>query len=204
VTDSFPACGSGHFHICRRMDTIIDDLSRPARASPAAGTDSRGWSLARSGRSVGGLEGHHQQDRARRGQPDRCRVLVRLASAFDLTWRLMFARRRFPATAFRAPGGQTGSGAILNRYLRRQCLSPIPSKSSASIAGAAARDAARFVLRAYPSGRLGAVRRLRDQSRLATGIARTGDCLGFGPPAEGDVCQRNGAPCAYVVALARS
>ena len=32
----------------------------------------------------------------------------------------------------------------------------------------------------------------------------TGDCLGFGPPAEVTFANESAAPCTYVVALARS
>jgi uncharacterized cupin superfamily protein len=35
-------------------------------------------------------------------------------------------------------------------------------------------------------------------------VLATGDCLGFGPPADTTFANETGAPCTYVVALARS
>ena len=53
------------------MTTIVDDFSQRLAASTAAGAR-RPWLVAGgTGRALGRRQGHHQQDRARRGQPDR-------------------------------------------------------------------------------------------------------------------------------------
>ena len=62
-----------------------------------------------------------------------------------------------------------------------------------------------FVLRPYPPGRSGCCRaRSSSSKRGERHELGTGDCLGFGPPAEVTFANETNAPCTYVVALARS
>ena len=66
------------------MDTISRRSEPAAGPADAAGARRPRLVTGRACRALRRLQGHHQQDRARRGQPTAV-VLVRLASAFDLT-----------------------------------------------------------------------------------------------------------------------
>lgn len=188
------------------MDTLVDDLTQRLARRLRLERDSRGWSLSdlaeRSGVSKSTIS---KIERA--AVSPTAVVLVRLASAFDLTLAGLMLRAesqggRVSRAAEQPVWRDPGTG-----YVRKQVFSrpdhpveivrvelpprqrvTLPSSSYAHIRQVVWVQSGNLVL-------------TEGDERYSLG---PGDCLGFGPPADTTFANETNAACVYVVALARS
>jgi len=168
--------------------------------------ETRGWSLADLAERSGVAKATISKIEREEASPTAV-VLVRLAGAFDLT---------LAGLLLRAEGG----GARLSRaadqpvwrdpetgYLRRQVFSRPDNPIEIVRVEMPARQSVTLPASSYAHIRQtlwvlsGALVITEAGERHELGA---GDCLGFGPPAETTFANETGAPCIYVVALARS
>ena len=168
--------------------------------------DSRGWSLADLAERSGVSKATISKIERAEVSPTAV-VLVRLASAFDLTLAGLMLRaegqgdrlsRASEQPIWRDPG--TG-------YLRRQVFNRPDNPVEIIKVEMPARQRVTLPASSYAHIRQ-AVWVLAGALVIIEGGERhllaTGDCLGFGPPAEVTYANESAATCTYVVALARS
>lgn len=188
------------------MDNIVDDLSARLANRLRLERDSRGWSLA-------DLAERSRVSKATISKIERAEVsptavvLVRLASAFDLTLAGLMLRAE-------SQGGRVSRAAEQplwrdpeTGYLRRQVF--VRPDHPVEIIKVEMPPKQRVTL---PTSSYAHIRQalwvLAGELVITEGSERhelgTGDCLGFGPPAEVTFANESNAPCTYVVALARS
>jgi transcriptional regulator with XRE-family HTH domain len=188
------------------MDTIVDDPSNGLALRLRLERDSRGWSLAdlaeRSGVSKAAISKIERAEVSPTAV-----VLVRLASAFDLTLAGLLLRAEGHGDRLSRAGEQPIWRDPETGYLRTQVFDrpdhpleiikvelparrrvTLPASSYAHIRQAVWVQAGALVI--IEAGK---------RHQLATG-----DCLGFGPPAEVTFANETAATCIYIVALARS
>ena len=188
------------------MDTIVDDLSSRLAHRLRLERDSRGWSLADLAERSGVSKATISKIERAEVSPTAV-VLVRLASAFDLTLAGLMLRaegqgdrlsRASEQPIWRDPG--TG-------YLRRQVFNRPDNPVEIIKVEMPARQRVTLPASSYAHIRQ-AVWVLAGALVIIEGGERhllaTGDCLGFGPPAEVTYANESAATCTYVVALARS
>ena len=188
------------------MDTIIDDLSSRLAHRLRLERDSRGWSLADLAERSGVSKATISKIERAEVSPTAV-VLVRLASAFDLTLAGLMLRaegqgdrlsRASEQPIWRDPG--TG-------YLRRQVFNRPDNPVEIIKVEMPARQRVTLPASSYAHIRQ-AVWVLAGALVIIEGgdrhLLATGDCLGFGPPAEVTYANESAATCTYVVALARS
>ena len=189
------------------MDTLVDDLSARLAQRLRLERDSRGWSLADLAERSGVSKATISKIERAEVSPTAV-VLVRLASAFDLTLAGLMLRAEGQGERLSRAADQPVWRDPETGYLRTPGVQPARSSRrdhQGRDAGEAARDAARLILRTHPPGRSGCCRARSSSSMAANATnSRAGDCLGFGPPAEVTFANESAAPCTYVVALARS
>jgi transcriptional regulator with XRE-family HTH domain len=168
--------------------------------------DTRGWTLTdvatRSGVS-----------RAMISKIERCEasptatVLVRLASAFDLTLGGLIARAEGDGNLLVRAADQSEWRDPASGYLRRQLFGrvdhPIELVRVELPAGA------RVGLPASSYARIRQVVWVLDGCLVISqkGVPQqlnAGDCIGFGPPADTTIANESHDPCIYVVIVARS
>jgi transcriptional regulator with XRE-family HTH domain len=188
------------------MDTLIDDLSERLAQRLRLERDSRGWSLA-------DLAGRSGVSKATISKIERAEVsptavvLVRLASAFDLTLAGLMLRAeskggRVSRAAEQQVWRDPGTG-----YVRKQVFSrpdhpvelvrvELPPRQQVTLPTSSYAHIRQLVW--VQSGSLVIT---EGCERHALGA---GDCLGFGPPADTTFANETNATCVYVVALARS
>jgi transcriptional regulator with XRE-family HTH domain len=189
------------------MSTYVNDPSADLAARIKLERQARDWSLADLAARAGVSKATISKIEREAASPTAA-ILVRLASAFDLT---------LAGLLLRAEGG----GDLLSRgadqpiwrdpksgYVRRQVfarpdhpvelvtveLPPgahvvLPAASYARIRQIVWVQAGKLVLHAAGGKRQ---------------VLQAGDCLGFGPPAQTRFANETAKPCRYVVALARS
>jgi transcriptional regulator with XRE-family HTH domain len=188
------------------MNTIVDDLSSRLAHRLRLERDSRGWSLADLAERSGVSKATISKIERAEVSPTAV-VLVRLASAFDLTLAGLMLRaegqgdrlsRASEQPIWRDPG--TG-------YLRRQVFNRPDNPVEIIKVEMPARQRVTLPASSYAHIRQ-AVWVLAGALVIIEGGERhllaTGDCLGFGPPAEVTYANESAATCTYVVALARS
>jgi transcriptional regulator with XRE-family HTH domain len=188
--------------------STIDDNDAGARLAGRLRLEreARGWSLAelaaRSGVSRGAIS------KIERGESSpTAGLLVRLADAFDLTLAGLVARAETGGDRLVRAGDQPQWRDPASGYLRRQVFErpdhPVELVRIELPAGARA---------GFPAA---SYRRIRQVVWVLEGALtveegderrelRAGDCLAFGPPADAAFINGGGAPCIYLVALARS
>ncbi len=188
------------------MDTLIDDLSERLAQRIRLERDSRGWSLAE-------LADRSSVSKATISKIERAEVsptavvLVRLASAFDLTLAGLMLRAEGHGERLSRAETQPIWRDPETGYLRRQVFSrpdhpvelvrvELPPKQSVTLPASSYAHIRQLVW--ILSGSL----------VITEGGARhvlgPGDCLGFGSPAETTFANETNAGCTYLVALARS
>jgi transcriptional regulator with XRE-family HTH domain len=188
------------------MDTLIDDLSTRLAHRLRLERDSRGWSLADLAERSGVSKATISKIERAEVSPTAV-VLVRLASAFDLTLAGLMLRAEGQGDRLSRAADQAVWRDPETGYVRRQVFSrpdhPIeivkvemPPKQHVTLP-ASSYAHIRQVLWVL-SGALV----LTDGGQRHE--LRAGDCLGFGPPAEATFANESNAPCTYVVALVRS
>ena len=188
------------------MDTIVDDLSDRLARRLRLERDSRGWSLADLAERSGVSKATISKIERAEVSPTAV-VLVRLASAFDLTLAGLMLRAEGQGERLSRAADQPVWRDPETGYLRKQVFSrpdhPIEIIRVEMPAGSASRcrlPPMRISVRCS-----GCCPARSSSSKPASGTnCGAGDCLGFGPPAEVTFANETTAPCTYVVALARS
>jgi transcriptional regulator with XRE-family HTH domain len=188
------------------MDTLVDDLSTRLAQRLRLERDSRGWSLADLAERSGVSKATISKIERAEVSPTAV-VLVRLASAFDLTLAGLMLRAEGQGGRLSRAADQAVWRDPETSYLRRQVFSrpdhPIeiikvemPARQHVTLPAASYLHI-RQVLWVLS----GALVLIDGGERHEL---RAGDCLGFGPPAEVTFANESNAPCTYVVALVRS
>ena len=188
------------------MDTIIDELSSRLAHRLRLERDSRGWSLADLAERSGVSKATISKIERAEVSPTAV-VLVRLASAFDLTLAGLMLRAEGQGERLSRAADQPVWRDPETGYLRRQVFSrpdhPIelvrvdmPANQQVTLPASSYAHIRQTVW--VQSGAL-VITEAGERYELGTG-----DCLGFGPPAETTFANETSAPCVYVVALARS
>lgn len=188
------------------MTEIVDDLELKLARRIRLERETRGWSLA-------DLARHAEVSKAAISKIERgessptAAVLIKLASAFDLTFAGLLLRSETGGSRLCRAADQPVWQDPASGYRRRQVfVHPdhplelvevtlpvgrsvvLPESSYARI---------RQVLRVTAG-------RLTLQEGGAKYELQPGDCLGFGPPSEVTFANEGPEPCTYLVALARS
>ena len=188
------------------MDTIVDDLSQRLAKRIRLERDGRGWSLAELAERSGVSKATISKIERAEVSPTTV-VLVRLASAFDLTLAGLMLRAEGQMERLTRAAEQPVWRDPETGYLRKQVfIRPdhpleivsvelpagqrvvLPASSYALIRQAVWVQAGRLVI-------------IEAGERHAL---EAGDCLGFGSPSEVTFANDTTAPCSYVVVLARS
>ena len=188
------------------MDTIIDDLSNRLAQRLRLERDSRGWSLADLAERSGVSKATISKIERAEVSPTAV-VLVRLASAFDLTLAGLMLRAEGQGERLSRAAEQPVWRDPESGYLRRQIFSRPDNPIEIVRVEMPARQRVTLPASSYAHIRQavwvqsGALVITEAGERYALGA---GDCLGFGPPAETTFANETAAPCIYVVALARS
>ena len=188
------------------MDTLVDDVTERLAQRIRLERDGRGWSLTqlaeRSGVSRATIS------KIERGEVSpTAAILVRLASAFDLTFAGLLLRVEYNGDRVSRQSAQPVWRDPETSYLRRQVFSrpdhpvelvrvEMPPKQSVTLPASSYAHIRQLVW--VLSGSL-AITEGSERQELASG-----DCLGFGPPAQTTFANEANVPCVYVVALARS
>ena len=188
------------------MDTIIDELSNRLALRLRLERDSRGWSLA-------DLAGRSGVSKATISKIERAEVsptavvLVRLASAFDLTLAGLMLRAEGQGERLSRASEQPVWRDPETGYLRKQVFNrpdhpleiirmELPPRQRVTLpASSYARNRQAVWVQA------GALVIIEAGERHLLG---TGDCLGLGSPAEVTFANETASPCTYGVFLARS
>jgi transcriptional regulator with XRE-family HTH domain len=188
------------------MDDILDDLGQRLARRLRLERDSRGWSLAELAERSGVSKATISKIERAEASPTAV-VLVRLASAFDLTLAGLLLRaegegkrlsRAHEQPVWRDP--ETG-------YVRKQVFSRPDHPVEIVEVELPARQQVTLPASSYAH-----IRQLvwvRSGSLVITEMGErhvlgADDCLGFGPPADTTFANETNAPCVYVVTLARS
>ena len=188
------------------MDTLIDELSSRLAQRLRLERDSRGWSLA-------DLAERSAVSRATISKIERAEVsptavvLVRLASAFDLTLAGLMLRAEGQGERLSRAADQPVWRDPATGYARKQVFGrpdhpveiiqvEMPAGKSVDLPASSYARIRQAVW--VQSGEL-VITENGERSVLATG-----DCLGFGAPAETTFANESRASCSYLVALARS
>ncbi|HXQ16212.1 MAG TPA: XRE family transcriptional regulator [Caulobacteraceae bacterium] len=188
------------------MSTIEDSAATRLADRLKLEREARGWSLAdlaeRSGVSRGAIS------KIERGESSpTAGLLVRLADAFDLTLAGLLARAEGGAERLSRVADQPQWRDPASGYLRRQVFEradhplelvrvELPSGAHVGFPAASYRRIRQLVW--VLEGEL-----IIEDGGVRHALAE-GDCLAFGPPADAAFINESGAPCAYLVAVARS
>ena len=188
------------------MSTLVEDASTRLAHRIRLERDARGWSLAdlaeRSGVSKAAISKIEREEMSPTAV-----VMVRLASAFDLTLAGLLLRAEGEGRLLSRAAEQAVWTDPATGYRRRQVFSrpdhpvelvEIELPSGQSVAFPAASYAHIRQLMWVRSGEL-TVLEGGERHRL-----RDGDCLGLGPPSDVTLSNEADVPCRYLVALARS
>ena len=188
------------------MDTIVEDLSNRLALRLRLERDSRGWSLADLAERSGVSRATISKIERAEVSPTAV-VLVRLASAFDLTLAGLMLRAEGQGDRLSRASEQPVWRDPETGYLRRQVFNRPDNPVEIIKVEMPARQRVTLPASSYAHIRQ-AVWVLAGALVITEGGERhllaTGDCLGFGPPAEVTYANESAASCTYVVALARS
>ena len=187
------------------MSTIVDDPTVAIARTLRAEREARGWTIADLAELSGVSKAMISKIEREEVSPTAV-ILVRLAGAFDLTLAGLLLRAegqdRLTRTAeqpvWRDP--QTG-------YLRKQVFSRPDHPLEIIEVELPARQQVVLPASSYAHIRQAVWVRTGNLVITEAGerhLLAAGDCLGFGPPSEVTFANEAGAPCIYVVALARS
>ena len=188
------------------MDTIVDDLSTRLAQRLRLERDSRGWSLADLAERSGVSKATISKIERAEVSPTAV-VLVRLASAFDLTLAGLMLRAEGQGGRLSRAADQPVWRDPATGYARKQVFGrpdhPVEIIQVEMPAGKS------VVLPASSYAHIRqAVWVMAGTLVITEGGERhelsTGDCLGFGPPAEVVFANETAAPTIYLVVLARS
>lgn len=188
------------------MDTLVDNLGRRLAQRIRLERDGRGWSLAELAERSGVSKATISKIERAEVSPTAV-VLVRLASAFDLTLAGLLLRAEGAGERLSRAAGQPVWRDPETGYVRRQVFSrpdhpvelvrvELPARQRVTLPASSYAHIRQLVW--VQSGSL-VITEGSERHALAAG-----DCLGFGLPAETTFANETNATCTYVVALARS
>src|SRR5581483_1166231 len=194
------------FSYSRHMDTIVDDLSHRLARRLRLERDSRGWSLADLAERSGVSKATISKIERAEVSPTAV-VLVRLASAFDLTLAGLMLRAESQGDRLSRNSAQPVWRDPETGYVRKQVFSrpdhpvelvrvELPARQRVTLPASSYAHIRQLVW--VQSGNL-VITEGGERHLLGSG-----DCLGFGPPAETTFANETNSPCVYVVTLARS
>ena len=184
----------------------MDDLSHRLALRVRLERDGRGWSLADLAERSGVSKATISKIERSEVSPTAV-VLVRLASAFDLTMAGLMLRAEGQGNRHSKAGEQPVWRDPETGYLRKQVFNRPDHPIEMVRVELPARQIVTLPASSYAHIRqvvwvlAGALVIIEAGERHLLG---TGDCLGFGPPAEVTFANETASPCTYVVALARS
>ena len=184
----------------------MDDLSHQLALRVRLERDGRGWSLADLAERSGVSKATISKIERSEVSPTAV-VLVRLASAFDLTMAGLMLRAEGQGNRHSKAGEQPVWRDPETGYLRKQVFNRPDHPIEIVRVELPARQTVTLPASSYAHIRqvvwvlAGALVIIEAGERHLLG---TGDCLGFGPPAEVTFANETATPCTYVVALARS
>jgi transcriptional regulator with XRE-family HTH domain len=188
------------------MTTIVDHLSERIARRLRLERDSRGWSLADLAENSGVSKATISKIERAEVSPTAA-ILVRLASAFDLTLAGLMLRAEGQGERLTRTSEQPLWRDPETGYVRRQVFSrpdhPLEIVSIELPAGQrVALPASSYAhIRQIIWVQTGSLVIIEAGERHVLGA---GDWLGFGPPSEVIFANETTASCSYVVALARS
>jgi transcriptional regulator with XRE-family HTH domain len=188
------------------VDTKVDELSHRLARRLRLERDSRSWSLADLAERSGVSKATISKIERAEVSPTAV-VLVRLASAFDLTLAGLMLRAEGQAERLSRAADQPIWRDPETGYQRKQVFSrpdhpveivrvEMPPGRRVTLPASSYAHIRQLVL--VQSGNL-IITEAGERHELGAG-----DCLGFGPPAETTFANETNAACIYVVALARS
>jgi transcriptional regulator with XRE-family HTH domain len=188
------------------MDTLINDLSHRLAQRIRLERDGRGWSLAELAERSGVSKATISKIERAEVSPTAV-VLVRLASAFDLTLAGLMLRAEGQGERLSRAAEQPVWRDPETGYLRKQVFSRPDHPVELIRVEMPAKQ--RVTLPASSYAHIRQVLWVLSGSLVITEggtrhVLATGDCLGFGPPAETTFANESASPCTYVVALSRS
>jgi transcriptional regulator with XRE-family HTH domain len=188
------------------MDTLVDDLSQRLAQRIRLERDGRGWSLAELAERSGVSKATISKIERAEVSPTAV-VLVRLASAFDLTLAGLMLRAEGQRERLSRAAEQPIWRDPETGYLRRQVFSRPDNPVELIRVEMPAKQ--RVTLPASSYAHIRQLLWVLSGSLVITEggtrhVLATGDCLGFGPPAETTFANETASPCTYVVALARN
>jgi transcriptional regulator with XRE-family HTH domain len=188
------------------MDVLIDDTGVRLARRIRLERETRNWSLAelaaRSGVAKATISKIERGDTSPTAV-----ILVRLSAAFDLTLAGLLARAESGGDRVSRAADQPVWHDPETGYVRRQVFSR--PDHPVEIVRVEMPPGRQVTLPASSYAMIRQTLLVLDGALVITeGGARhelgTGDCLGFGPPAETTFANESSAPCTYLVALARS
>lgn len=189
-----------------QMSTIIDNTLSAIARRIRLEREAKSWALsdlaARSGVSKAAIS------RIERGEMSpTAAVLVRLATAFDLTLAGLLARAEAAGDRVSRAGGQPAWRDPATGYLRRQIYArpdhPVELVHVELPPGARVDlpSSSYMRIRQLVWAQTGALTLIEGDERH---VLRAGDCLGFGPPSDVTFANETNRTCSYVVALSRT
>jgi len=198
--------GIQYFYYNRHMDTLVDNLSQRLAQRIRLERDGRGWSLAELAERSGVSKATISKIERAEVSPTAV-VLVRLASAFDLTLAGLMLRAEGEGKRVSRAADQPVWRDPETGYLRKQVFSRPDHPVELIRVEMPAKQRVTLPASSYAHIRQ-ALWVLAGSLVITEGGTRhvlaTGDCLGFGPPAETTFANETASPCTYLVALARS
>jgi transcriptional regulator with XRE-family HTH domain len=188
------------------MDTIIDDFPQRLALRLRLERDSRGWSLAELAERSGVSKATISKIERAEVSPTAV-VLVRLASAFELTLAGLMLRAEVAGSRLSRAGEQPVWRDPETGYVRKQMFSR--PDHPVEIVRVELPPRQRVTLPASSYAHIRQAVWLLSGSLVITDagerhVLAAGDCLGFGAPAETIFANETNSACVYVVALARS
>ncbi len=188
------------------MSTIMDEALSGLAQRIRLEREAKGWALsdlaARSGVSKAAIS------RIERGEMSpTAAVLVRLATAFDLTLAGLLARAESAGGQLSRVADQPVWRDPATGYIRRQVFArpdhPVELVQVELPPGARVElpSSSYARIRQLVWAQTGALTLIEGGKRH---VLRAGDCLGFGPPSDVTFANETSRPCSYVVALSRT
>lgn len=188
------------------MSTFTDDSGAQLARRIRLEREARGWSLADLAARSGVAKATISKIEREEASPTAV-ILVRLAGAFDLTLAGLMLRAEGEGKLLLRAAEQPIWRDPETGYLRRQVFGRPDHPLEIVHVEMPAGQVVRLPASSYAHIRQ-AIWVLTGELVITEGGARhelsAGDCLGFGPPCEVVIANESAAPCAYLVALARS
>jgi transcriptional regulator with XRE-family HTH domain len=188
------------------MDTIIDSAEAKLAQRIRLERDARGWSLAdlagRSGVAKASIS------KIERGEMSpSAGLLVRLATAFDLTLAGLLLRAESEKSRLTRVADQPVWRDPASGYLRRQVFSRPDHPTELVTVELPPGQSVKFPAWSYAHTRHVVWVQKGTLSLTEGGVChalKAGDSLGFGPPSEVTYCNESAASCTYIVILVRT